>query len=85
MRCYVALGENGCGERRQEYNSFSWFRISPARGQLQMRFQARRVKRSLKEKDTNMNGPARNSAFAVVLAGMVLSMSGCDRLAPATS
>jgi tetratricopeptide (TPR) repeat protein len=28
-----------------------------------------------------MNGPARNTALAVALAGMVLSMSGCDRLA----
>ena len=28
-----------------------------------------------------MNGPARITALAVVLAGMVLSMSGCDRLA----
>jgi len=28
-----------------------------------------------------MNGPARFTALAVVLAGMVLSMSGCDRLA----
>jgi hypothetical protein len=28
-----------------------------------------------------MNGPARISALAVVLAGMVLSISGCDRLA----
>ena len=36
---------------------------------------------SLKEKDTKMNGPARNTALAVVLAGMVLSMSGCNRLA----
>jgi tetratricopeptide (TPR) repeat protein len=27
-----------------------------------------------------MNGPARNTALAVVLAGMVLSMSGCNRL-----
>jgi tetratricopeptide (TPR) repeat protein len=27
-----------------------------------------------------MNGPARITALAVVLAGMVLSMSGCDRL-----
>jgi tetratricopeptide (TPR) repeat protein len=35
----------------------------------------------LKEKDTKMNGPARNTALAVVLAGMVLSMSGCNRLA----
>src|SRR5664279_3676993 len=35
----------------------------------------------LKEKDTNMNGPARITALAVALAGMVLSMSGCNRLA----
>ncbi len=35
----------------------------------------------LKEKDTNMNGPARITALAVALAGMVLSMSGCDQLA----
>ena len=28
-----------------------------------------------------MNGPARITAFAVTLAGMVLSMSGCNRLA----
>ena len=28
-----------------------------------------------------MNGPARISALAVALAGMVLSMSGCNRLA----
>src|SRR5580693_8332041 len=28
-----------------------------------------------------MNGPARISALAIVLAGMVLSMSGCNRLA----
>ena len=28
-----------------------------------------------------MNGPARITALAVVLAGMVLSMSGCNRLA----
>jgi tetratricopeptide (TPR) repeat protein len=34
----------------------------------------------LKEKDTNMNGPARITALAVTLAGMVLSMSGCDQL-----
>jgi tetratricopeptide (TPR) repeat protein len=35
----------------------------------------------VKEKDTNMNGPARITAFAVTLAGMVLAMSGCDQLA----
>jgi tetratricopeptide (TPR) repeat protein len=28
-----------------------------------------------------MNGPARNTVFSVALAGMVLSMSGCNRLA----
>ena len=28
-----------------------------------------------------MNGPARTSVLAIALAGMVLSMSGCDRLA----
>ncbi|MGA9670774.1 MAG: tetratricopeptide repeat protein [Terracidiphilus sp.] len=28
-----------------------------------------------------MNGPARNTALAIVLAGMVLSMTGCNRLA----
>jgi tetratricopeptide (TPR) repeat protein len=28
-----------------------------------------------------MNGPARISAFAVILAGMALAMSGCDQLA----
>ena len=28
-----------------------------------------------------MNGPARNTALAVLLAGMVLSISGCNRLA----
>jgi tetratricopeptide (TPR) repeat protein len=35
---------------------------------------------SLKEKKTNMNGPARFTALAVTLAGMVLSMSGCQQL-----
>jgi tetratricopeptide (TPR) repeat protein len=34
----------------------------------------------LKEKDTKMNGPARFTALAVALAGMVLSISGCNRL-----
>jgi tetratricopeptide (TPR) repeat protein len=46
-----------------------------------MKFQVRNRRRDLKEKDTKMNGPARNSALAVTLAGMVLSMSGCNRLA----
>src|SRR5579863_7488647 len=31
--------------------------------------------------DKNMNGPARMTALAVVVAGMVLSLSGCNRLA----
>jgi tetratricopeptide (TPR) repeat protein len=43
--------------------------------------QARIDRHDLKEKDTNMNGPARITALAVALAGMVLSMSGCNRLA----
>jgi tetratricopeptide (TPR) repeat protein len=34
----------------------------------------------LKEKDKKMNGPARYTALAVALAGMVLSMSGCNKL-----
>jgi tetratricopeptide (TPR) repeat protein len=35
----------------------------------------------LKEKDTKMNGPARFMALAVALAGMVISLSGCEKLA----
>jgi tetratricopeptide (TPR) repeat protein len=38
-------------------------------------------KTCLKEKDKKMNRPARISALAVALAGMVLAMSGCNRLA----
>ena len=34
----------------------------------------------LKEKDTNMNGPARFWVFAVSLSGMVVFMSGCNQL-----
>jgi tetratricopeptide (TPR) repeat protein len=34
----------------------------------------------LKEKDKNMNGPARITALAVALGGMIVFMSGCDRL-----
>jgi tetratricopeptide (TPR) repeat protein len=45
-----------------------------------MRFQARPFGPSLKEKKTNMNGPARFWALAVTLTGMVLSMSGCSQL-----
>ena len=35
----------------------------------------------LKEKDTKMNGPARISVLAVALAGLLISLSGCDKLA----
>jgi len=42
---------------------------------------ARSDRHGLKEKDTNMNGPARITALAIALAGMVFSMSGCDKLA----
>jgi tetratricopeptide (TPR) repeat protein len=41
----------------------------------------RTKRRNLKEKDTNMNGPARTWALGIALAGMVISMSGCDKLA----
>ncbi len=34
----------------------------------------------LKEKNKNMNGPARITVLTVALAGMVLSMGGCNRL-----
>jgi len=34
----------------------------------------------LKEKNKDMNGPARITALTVALAGMVLSMGGCNRL-----
>jgi tetratricopeptide (TPR) repeat protein len=37
-------------------------------------------KRGLKEKKKNMNGTARNTALAVALAGMVLSIGGCKQL-----
>ena len=58
---------------------FALVTAPPARGQLQG-FQARPAGLSLKEKDTNMNGPARFCALAVTLTGMVLSMSGCNQL-----
>src|ERR1700691_1266833 len=45
------------------------------------RFEERRKRRGLKEKDKNMNRSARIWALAVGLAGMVVSMSGCNRLA----
>ncbi len=43
-------------------------------------FQAGKDPARLKEKDTNMNGPARITVLAVGLAGMVFSLSGCNRL-----
>jgi tetratricopeptide (TPR) repeat protein len=46
-----------------------------------MKIQAVTDRGHLKEKDKNMNGPARITALAVVLAGMVVSMSGCNQLA----
>ena len=38
------------------------------------------IRVGLKEKETNMNRPARITAFAAVLAGMVFYMSGCRQL-----
>src|ERR1035437_6379662 len=59
----------------------SWFRFLPPAASCTKIPGARPIGTRLKEKDTNMNGPARITALAVVLAGMVLSMSGCKRLA----
>ncbi len=67
--------------RQREYNSHILVPVSPARGQLQKIPGARPIAVRLKEKDTNMNRPARITALAVTLAGMVLSMSGCNQLA----
>jgi len=66
---------------KQEYNFFILVSVTPARGQLHQDSGRYRRGNRLKEKDKNMNGPARTTALAVVLAGMVLSMSGCNRLA----
>lgn len=67
--------------RKQEYNFSILVSVTPSRGQLHQIPGAQFKKLDLKEKDTNMNGPARITALAVALAGMVLSMSGCNRLA----
>src|ERR1035437_2776100 len=66
---------------KQEYNSSILVSVTPARGQLQINTRRANDRHDLKEKDTNMNGPARFTALAVALAGMVLSLSGCNRLA----
>jgi tetratricopeptide (TPR) repeat protein len=62
-------------------NSFlaRWLRNLPPAASYKI-FQARPTGPSLKEKKTNMNGPARFWALAVTLTGMVLSMSGCSQL-----
>jgi tetratricopeptide (TPR) repeat protein len=44
------------------------------------RFKACRLEARPEGEGKNMNGTARNTAFAVALAGMVLSMSGCRQL-----
>jgi len=66
---------------KQEYNfsypGFGYSRPRPAALNSRRAF----IGTTCKEKDTNMNGPARITALAVALAGMVLSMSGCNRLA----
>ena len=64
-----------------EYNFLILVSVTPARGQLHQDSRRATDRHDLKEKDTNMNGPARITALAVALAGMVLSMSGCNRLA----
>ena len=67
--------------RKQEYNFFNLVSDTPTRGQLPGNSRRASIGIRLKEKDTNMNGPARITALAVALAGMVLSMSGCNQLA----
>ncbi len=54
--------------------------VHPARGRCK-RFQVRPAGSSLKEKDKNMNGPARFWVLAVTLAAWWLRMSGCNQLA----
>jgi len=44
-------------------------------------YKARPESLRLKEKEIDMNGPARFLGYAVTLAGMVLTMSGCSQLA----
>jgi tetratricopeptide (TPR) repeat protein len=56
----------------------SWFRFLPPAARCTI-FKAQSIG-DLKEKEKNMNGPARITALTVALAGMVLSMGGCNRL-----
>jgi tetratricopeptide (TPR) repeat protein len=53
---------------------------SPARFQVHDFLRCAIATHDLKEKNKNMNRPARITALAVVAAGMVLSMGGCSRL-----
>jgi tetratricopeptide (TPR) repeat protein len=55
--------------------------VKPSRGQLHQDSRRAIHRHDLKEKDTNMNRPARILTLVVALGGMVLSMSGCNRLA----
>jgi tetratricopeptide (TPR) repeat protein len=66
---------------KQEYNFAILVSVTPARCQVHKIPGAQSIATRLKEKDTNMNGPARITALAVALAGMVLSISGCNKLA----
>ena len=66
---------------KQEYNFFILVSVPPARGQSLKIPGAQPIGTRLKEKDTKMNGHARFTALAVALAGMVISISGCNRLA----
>jgi tetratricopeptide (TPR) repeat protein len=76
---FTPPGKSGAG-RKQEYNFFDLASETPARSQLQ-EIPGASSNEALKEKDTNMNGPARTTVLAVAMAGIVLSMSGCNRLA----
>ncbi len=60
---------------------FTLVSATPARGQRHQDSRCVIDRHDLKEKDTNMNRPARILALVVALGGMVLSMSGCNRLA----
>ncbi len=64
----------------QEYNFSILVSVPPARGRLHQIPGAQSTGTDLKEKDKKMNGPARITVLAVALAGMVLSMSGCNHL-----